>query len=234
MKQFVLMLTAACLFWDSSQTALAQGNFINLNFDSPLPPLTRDPEFMVPTTKALPGWIGYINGRQVDTIVYNTVSLEAPAITLQGPGSSFTPIQGSYSALLQGQFPGSSTGASSAIGQVGQIPLDANSLLFFSGSDSMQVTFAGQSIPLVQLGGTSRYLILGGDISVFAGQTGELRFTQPSVTFNFNRAYLDNIIFSTNPIPEPRVFRLIVFGALLYGIFCRRISRTNETHFYNF
>ncbi len=114
---------------------------------------------------------------------------------------------------------------SAAIGQTGQIPISAQSLIFLSGSESMQATFSGQPIPLSELGRTSSYLILGGDISFFAGQTGELRFTMPSVQFSFNIPYLDDIQFATQPIPEPGVFGLFAFGALLLGWGLRHKTR---------
>ena len=93
----------------------------------------------------------------------------------------------------------------------------------------MQVTFVGQTIPLIQMaiegGGPTRHLVFGADISSFAGQTGELRFTMPSVAASFNIPYLDSIQFSNQPIPEPSVFALFALGALLLG---RRFVRARR------
>jgi hypothetical protein len=59
---------------------------------------------------------------------------------------------------------------------------------------------------------------MGGDISAIAGQTGQLLFTALSGTiFNAGYGLLDNIQFSTQAIPEPGVFGLFGFGALLLG-----------------
>jgi hypothetical protein len=97
----------------------------------------------------------------------------------------------------------------------------------------MQVTFGGQTIPTVQIGiqpiGSTRYLILGGDISSFAGQTGELRFTAPVTLLSFNIPYLDNIQFSIEPIPEPGTLGLFALGALLLG--WRPWRRKKSCHF---
>ncbi len=81
----------------------------------------------------------------------------------------------------------------------------------------MQVTFGGQPVPVFELGRTSSYLILGGDTSSFAGQTGELRFTMPSVLFSFNIPYLDNIQFSNQQVPEPGTLGLFTVSILFLG-----------------
>ena len=51
-----------------------------------------------------------------------------------------------------------------------------------------QVSFGGQSIPLVQFGTSGNDIIMAGDISTFAGQTGELLFV--------GRGLFDDIQFS--------------------------------------
>ncbi|MCX6925460.1 MAG: hypothetical protein NT154_19965, partial [Verrucomicrobia bacterium] len=71
------------------------------------------------------------------------------------------------------------------------------------------VSFGGQPLPLFTVGNTSSAIILGTDITALAGQTGELRFS--------GGGFLDNIQFSTQPIPEPGVFGLSALGALLVG-----------------
>ena len=71
------------------------------------------------------------------------------------------------------------------------------------------MTFAGQPIPVVTLGSTARYITFGGDISPFAGQTGELLFQ--------GNGGLDNIFLSNLPIPEPGLLNLFGLGALVLG-----------------
>src|SRR5688572_25544832 len=95
-------------------------SFVNLNFESPIPPLTPDPFFQVPITNALPGWTGYLGGTQTDRVSYNTVSLGAAAISLHDQGSSRQPVQGNYSVILQPSEPFLQDSA--AVGQTGQIP----------------------------------------------------------------------------------------------------------------
>jgi hypothetical protein len=69
--------------------------------------------------------------------------------------------------------------------------------------------FVGQLIPLVQIGAGANYIMLGGDVSQFAGRTGELRFTGGGV--------LDGIRLSDQAIPEPSVACLPAIGA---GLLC--------------
>ena len=208
-----------------SISAHAQGSFQNLDFESAN--LSGSLPGGVPITNALPGWQGYLGGNQTYIIIYDTLSLGAAAISVHDSASSKPPIQGSYSVILQPQFnPNNEPGRdSAAIAQSGQIPDGSLSVQFYSGSESMQATFNGQNIPLTQLGATGSYLILGGDISSFAGQTGELRFTMPSVAFSYNIPYLDNIMFSTQPVPEPSTLGLLALGALFLGWQLRREAR---------
>ena len=95
-----------------------------------------------------------------------------------------------------------------AIGQTGQIPNDASSLLFLRSANSgFQVSFGGNNIPMVQLGTSGNNIIMAGNISRFAGQTGQLLFAGGGL--------FDNIQFSYQAIPEPSVLGLSVIGGLL-------------------
>jgi len=81
----------------------------------------------------------------------------------------------------------------------------------------LTLSFAGQQIPLFALGTGPNYTILGGDISAFAGQTGQLQF--------IGNALLDNIFFSPTQIPEPNTLAFAALGAALFGLYSFR--RTN-------
>lgn len=203
--------------------SIAQGTFQNLDFELANPiPLVGSPDYpyAIANSNAMPGWTAYIGSNPRDSIYYNTVSYGAALISLHDSSSPYwPPIQGSNSLILFAQFnPNNQPGRdSAAVAQTGQIPDGSLSIRFYSGSEYMQASFNGQDIPLIQLGLTGSYLILGGDISAFGGQTGELRFTMPSVAFSYNIPYLDNILFSPQPIPEPGMLGLFALSALLVG-----------------
>jgi len=187
---------------------LAQGTFQNLAFESAtiiLDPSSPYYPYAANAANALPGWsvggtVGYPD------ILYNSVSLGAPAISIHDAHDSigFPPIQGNYSVYLQGYD--STTG----IAQTGRIPTDARSLTFWSVFTHVQVTFAGEVIPYAPVGSGPNYTIYGGDITALAGRTGEL-------VFSGRCGYLDNIQFLNQSIPEPGVATLFGLGALLLG-----------------
>jgi hypothetical protein len=200
-----------------AESGFAQG-FKNLNFESPILPLS--PNFgSVSATNAIPNWTAYLDGRPIGSIGYDTVSLGGADVLLEDTTTPYgphpLPIQGNYSVFLQGPQPGLQTSA--AIGQTGTVPITAQSLVFFAYQGGLQVTFNGQALSLVAVSNALNYTIYGASILPFAGQTGELLFTTPV----FSSALLDNIQFSSVPIPEPNGLALAALGALFLGI-CRR------------
>ncbi|MCC6819175.1 MAG: PEP-CTERM sorting domain-containing protein [Verrucomicrobia subdivision 3 bacterium] len=195
-----------------SVCAFGQGTFRNLDFESAN--VTGYSTGGVPITNALPGWKVYLGTFEIDWVLYNDVSIGAAAISLQGPGSSLTVLQGSYTVFLQPQFGGGGPLIPiPAIAQTGTVPASAISVRFY-GLAGFAVSFAGQTIPISQLDTTPNYNIYGGDISMFANQTGELRFT--------GGGYLDMIHFSAQAVPEPSMFGLLGFSALRLGWQLRR------------
>lgn len=174
----------------------------------------------MPITSALPGWNGYIGGNQISQVLYNSRNIDAAGISLHSSTSPyFQPLEGSYSVFLEGSSIFAPT-ADAAIAQTSLVPLTAMSLrLFMSPGSNLQIKFGDQVIPLFQLGAAANYNIMGGDVSAFAGSTGELRLT----ALPHFGAYLDNIFFSNQPIPEPGAIGFFVFGALLLGWRLRKL-----------
>jgi len=193
----------------------AQGLLFNVDFEHPILPLILDPGDVVPIANALPGWRGYIGEMPVDGIRYDDRAIDAADISIQDSLSPFLrPIQGSYSVLLKGSSMNTFEPKTAAIAQTALIPQNTRSLIFFSTSFStFQVTFGGQFIPLLQVGAGTNFIVLGGDVSQFAGQVAELRFTVPPI----RGGVLDNIQFSTQAIPEPVFWRLLACGTVLLG-----------------
>jgi hypothetical protein len=191
--------------------------FQNLNFEQANVPVVPFGQFGADVTSldGVPFWTTYIGSNQVFSIFHNNASLGSAAIAILGPDwSSQSILEGSYTVRLQASTAGPSRTA--AIGQTGQIPAGTQSLEFF-GTGGYTVTFAGQQITLVSLGSTASYTIFGGDISSFAGQTGELRIQGGGL--------LDNISFSNQAIPEPSMFGIFVLGGLLLNYRCLRGKR---------
>jgi hypothetical protein len=107
-----------------------------------------------------------------------------------------------------------------AIGQTGQIPASARAIIFYADTVPIQVSFGGQILPVFHLDdGIVGYHPYGADVSSFAGQTAELRFT------GIGGGSLDFIQFSSQAIPEPDVPALSVLGAGLLGWLWRKCAR---------
>jgi len=195
-----------------ASVANAQGTFGNLNFELanvPFVPVNQVGAD-VATSLGLPGWSAFIGSTQVGTILHNNKTLGSAEVVIFGPQSAPGQIlQGNYSVLLGGSGAGAPTSAS--ISEVGQIPANAKTVSFFASPVVLfQATFGGQALSLVPIGSGANYVILGADISRFAGQTGELDFIAPPG----GGGILDNIQFSPIAIPEPSAVSLAALAGL--------------------
>jgi hypothetical protein len=205
-----ILLLAIC------QNGWGQG-FANFNFESAN--LTGYSQGnLVPATNAFPSWT--INAPY---IVYDDISLSGGSLTIWDTNSPIVlaPIQGKYFVGLASVNEG--TGYSISLGQTGTVPSSAQSISFWGNIGGMQVTFNGQPLTFIYISNVLNYAIWGADISAYANQTGELLFTVPPFG---DGATLDNIQFSSLPIPEPSALALAALGALVLGFHCRR-SRPN-------
>lgn len=198
---------AVLLAW--MRSANAQGTFQNLSFeDGVYVPIPDDPFGRVQFSSAMPGWAGYLGETPIDWILFNFLFLNDAGIAIWGPNQPQAGLfHGQFYLVLQNSFPVPTV--SPAIAQIGTVPAIAQSIRFYLAQGDMVVSFNGQEIPLSVLGSAPTGNLYGGDISAFAGQTGELRFR--------GVGYLDHIQFSAEPIPEPRVWALFALGALLLG-----------------
>ena len=163
-----------------------------------------------------PGWTP-------DTVPFNTIALDAPAVTLHGADPYRPSLSGTYSILLQGgsqwippEYP---HGAS--IFQTGQIPAAAQSLIYL-GNAALQVSFNGQSLSSIAFESAPSYTTWGIDISPYAGQSGELRFAVPWLTSSM----LDGIEFSEMSVPEPSALTLSLIGLL--ARYTRKANRSRQ------
>jgi len=215
MKLILANLSVALLLSLSSQQVGAQGTFQNLDFENgTFVPIPGQP-YTVEFASAMPGWTGYVGNNQINWINYNAQFIDTAGISIFGPDQPPGEFHGHYYVVLQaGDDPyGGPSRVNSAITQTGMIPSGTQSMLLYLASGALSFSFAGQPIPLTNLGtggGASiNYSIYGADVSAFAGQTGLLELR--------GVGYLDFIQFSNQPIPEPSEFGLFALGALLFG-----------------
>ena|SRR5215472_14356104 len=119
-----------------------------------------------------------------------------------------------YEWLLQG----GSTAPYAGIAQTGQVPVLAESLQFIADGNlaniaNLQVSLGNQDLSLVVISNALNYTVYGADISAFAGQTEQLMFAALNAGGG-NNWEIDNIQFSTSPIPEPDTLVLAAMGGL--------------------
>ena len=163
----------------------AQGAFQNLDFEQAnIVTIPGTFPIYAVASNAIPGWTAYIGDNPTDVLFYDSLSIGSPNVSIHDSasmpgGSSLQPLQGNYSIGLQ-----EGLSLPAAIGQTGHLPANAKSLIFSASIDfssrsfsTLQVTFTGNVIPVTQLDSAPGYITLGGDISSYAGQTGELRFS---------------------------------------------------------
>lgn len=220
----VILLTA--------RIGLSQG-FINLNFESATIKLdTSSPYYpnAVYASNAIPGWTAYTQNTPQNTIFYNDQALDATWVSLLSTNYPLMPISGKYGILLQGgDYPPG--GIAATISQTGLVSASAVTLLFEAqqyGVGTLQVTLGGQNLPYFALAAGSNYTLYGADISAFAGETETLSFSalENNGGGQINNWLIDNIQFSSTPVPEPSALILVALGATLLS-FC--IHRRKST-----
>ena len=203
------MKVQALILLLATSSSVAQSTFQNLDFESANIQPGTPPGTVLPASDALPGWNCYVGVNQVTGVVYDAFA--STLVTIHDANSPYVGVlQGNYSVALV--IPAGSTFG--AIAQLGTIPSGARSLQFYE-KFGITVLFGGQQLPLVTLATTPTYNVLGADVTAFAGQTGELRFTGGGV--------LDNIAFSSQAIPEPSVLALYALATSLASRLCCRI-----------
>lgn len=226
MNYFLRTTLVCALGLFPASSGFAQGTFQNLGFESAHDIPVFDPRghpWITSAADALPGWTCYLGTNQTGSAWCDDVALDSAAVGIQSTTSLWPPagfISGQYCASLQYGYvfngPYDYYFGPASIAQSGQIPLYARSIRFNS-TYPFYVTFAGSGIPLVVLTAQANYNVYGGDISQFAGQTGELRIT--SYSSYLGGSFIDAIQFSSLRVPEPSTFCLVILGL---GLFCRK------------
>jgi hypothetical protein len=211
-------LASVGVFCLAAITVAGQGTFQNLDFEAANVAAYSTGDPLVLVQDALPGWTAYYDGMPTSTVCYDTRSLGSAVISINDIHErfGFVPFEGNYSASLEGNS------GSASMGQWGEIPGDSLSVVFYYRGEYVghfDVSFGGQVLPFTAIGSEADYSICAADISAYAGQMGELRFTEA----NGGRAIIDDIHFSAEAVPEPCTAALFVLGAIaLIGRFVWR------------
>ena len=228
--------TAAVLLFSWAALTSRGQSFQDLDFEAPtFVPAGSGYQGSVDPDLALPGWTAYWGTTPAPFILHDNEFLDSAGISildtngLYGYSLLSQTLEGQYTLLLQGGFSLTSypNRQSVAVAQTGQIPSWARSMTFLVSGQNFDVSVGGQSRPLIN--GDSV------DVSAFAGQTVEIRFTafpQPPPGLAINFVYLDDISFSPVSVPEPATIGLLLAAFLLLALcradrprFCRRGAR---------
>jgi hypothetical protein len=204
-----------------ARCAFSQG-FVNLNFESAT--IVRNATspyypYAVYASNAVPGWTITGNYLGPDEILYNTISLGAASISIFDTNRSFPVLGGRFSIGLYGGDIGV------AISQSGIVPTSAISLFFQAQSviGTMLVSIGGQNLSYFPVATGTNFTLYGATIPIgLAGQSEELMFS--ALAGNNNYWTIDNIQFSSSPIPEPNGFALAALGTLMVVFWQRRTS----------
>ncbi|HEV2331296.1 MAG TPA: PEP-CTERM sorting domain-containing protein [Verrucomicrobiae bacterium] len=200
--------------------------FINLNFESANIPNGTSAGSNIPIGDGLPGWTALFSSGagtdQTTQVVYDGISLGGYQISIIDSNAPvFNPIQGNYSAFLFGG--GEASPVSATISQTGLVPSGTESILFdaYESEASFIVSLGGQTLNVTPLQTFSHYTLYGGNIPAsLAGEVETLSFTEPPATGGPPSFFeLDNIQFSSSPVPEPGTLALCALGCL--SLVCR-------------
>ena len=189
---------------------------------------------------ALPGWRVFFGSSNspVNNVQHNGFNLGLINATVFGPNYDFahlnlTIIEGRFMPFLQTGVSGLPPATPDVtIEQTGLVPVSAQSLQFKVGLNSQigvgrdtnfLVSLNGQTLSLVPLGATSTYATYGVDVTSFAGQVSDLRFTSFStVARPYNWVAVDSFQFLPMAVPEPSNWALLALGSALLWRATRR------------
>jgi hypothetical protein len=200
----------------AATSAQGQDTFQNLDFQAAQLTFESSNSIEIATSNALPGWSAFSGTSQLSAVPYFNGSAFAYAVALVGT-NAFN-VDGNFATFLsQGGSVGSDIYGPGSISQTGTVPVGSKTLLFYAfsaPSSSLLVALNGQNLSYeaVSSVANSSYFspvtLYGADISGYAGQTETLQF---SVTSRYS--VLDDIQFSSQPVPEPSVLALLLVAS---------------------
>jgi hypothetical protein len=227
-------IVLACL---SVRASFGQ-NFVNLGFESANLPVIPAGQYggSVSASDALPGWrvLYGTNTVPITSVLHNNYTLGTRSLSVFGPNfSDYQVIEGQFMPFLQAGNPGvvGFPNRSVAIEQTGLVPGFAQSLQFKVGLNNQIgvgfhtnffVSLNGLTLSLVPLGSTELYALYGVDVTSFANQVSDLRFTSFSTPIRDSWVAVDSFVFSADVVPEPSTWALFALGSALCWCATRR------------
>lgn len=235
LMKHIQIIWAVVVSFGLLQTASGQV-FQNLGFES-------NPVFVGPdpdgggSLYSIPNWtVNFNNTPQSGVLINNYILDYTTAALFVGAASGV--IGGNQSVFLAASSFQAPVGGSSTenISQTGIVPSTANSIQFklgtiwgFGGTvdlsqpqNNFYVTLNNQNVPLQVTGNSGSYLILTGDVSMWAGQTAQLSIGV-GVPYNANSpqetlysGILDDVSFSPVVVPEPSAPSIFGVSALFF------------------
>ena len=208
----LLLLSATCL----PLAGLAQGTFVNLDFEAATVPYLTNSARWVSAADAFPGWTVLTDSTPSTMVPYNGMPSGSGYVGLTA-NSYIRWMQqaGRYSAWFSLW-----EGSTCTLAQTGTVPENARSIQFVAGELSartqLTVTFDGHVLPASLVWSDVMSAGYSVDVSPYAGTTGELRFTG-SIDPNgagWYDFYLDNLVF----VPEPAVWQLLGLAGAAWGV----------------
>jgi len=209
-----------CILMIGTIGCFSQG-FINLDFEQANNLGIPGSFQQLVATNAFPGWTALASTANIfyDYLTYDNVNLANSSVNIMDTNAvglvGYNPvIEGDYTVVLQGTFV-----SAGGIFQTGLIPASTATLLFaadgISQYSTLSVSLNGQNLNYLALSTGSNYTLYGADVSAFAGQIATLAFSSLfTIPAGSGVVALDNIQFSSSPVPEPGVIGLSAFGGL--------------------
>jgi hypothetical protein len=206
------------------QNIFGQG-FENLDFESAnvSQPLSGNyGYYAVSASAAIPGWTVYqdqsgLQKGNLGVVGYNTPDVSLSIIDTNF-GGGFIPFQGHYSVNL---FSDADFDVEASISQTGLVPAGTQSLFMdasYSGAPFI-VTLGSETLNMLPLQTFSNYTLYGANISSFANEVENLTILEPipdPLGSQSTDLILDNIQFSSQPVPEPNTLSFSSISILLF------------------
>jgi len=199
--------------------------FVNLDFEQATI-LPGTPPGFVNASAAFPGWTARIGNDVQSSVAFNFTGIGEGQVVLYDRflGLGVAVIQPTFSACL---ITDAGFDAVASLSQLGDVPVGAMSLRFFADfflpPAFLQVNGSGVALTRLSDPQIIAPVEWGADISAFAGQSVELRFTSGPL-LSARVVTVDAISFSPLPIPEPSAGAALVWVTLL-GLRVRRCDR---------